>query len=37
MNELETTIHIAYFDNEGMPISGHSASKLIEGKWIDIL
>lgn len=32
----ETAIHITYFDNEGMPISGHSVSKLIEGKWIDI-
>jgi len=32
---LETAIHITYFDNEGMPISGHSVSKLMDGKWID--
>jgi len=31
----ETAIHVTYFDNEGVPISGHSVSKLIDGKWID--
>ncbi|KKP68473.1 MAG: hypothetical protein UR66_C0005G0020 [Candidatus Moranbacteria bacterium GW2011_GWE1_35_17] len=31
----KTAIHVTYFDNEGMPISGHSVCKLIEGKWID--
>lgn len=32
---LETAIHITYFDNEGIPLSGHSVSKFIDGKWID--
>ncbi len=29
----ETAIHITYFDNDGMPISGHSVYKLIDDKW----
>jgi len=32
---LETAIHITYFDNEGIPISGHSVVKFIDGKWKD--
>jgi len=31
----ETAIHVTYFDNEGMPISGHSMLKLINDKWIE--
>lgn len=29
----ETAIHITYFDNDGIPISGHSVYKLINDKW----
>lgn len=29
----ETAIHITYFDNDEIPISGHSVCKLIDGKW----
>jgi len=29
----ETAIHITYFDNGGIPISGHSVYKLIDGGW----
>jgi len=32
---LETAIHITYFDNDGVPISGHSVAKLIDGNWKD--
>ncbi|MFH0988119.1 MAG: hypothetical protein V1763_01975 [Parcubacteria group bacterium] len=32
---LETAIHVTYFDDEGMPISGHSLFKLINDKWIE--
>ena len=31
----DTAIHITYFDNDGIPISGHSVYKLIDGKWRD--
>jgi hypothetical protein len=33
----ETAIHVTYFDNDGIPISGHSVSKLIDDKWIDTI
>lgn len=32
---LETAIHITYFDNDEMPISGHSVLKLISDKWVE--
>jgi pimeloyl-ACP methyl ester carboxylesterase len=32
---LETAIHITYFDNDGVPISGTSVAKIIDGKWKD--
>ena len=32
---LETAIHITYFDNDGVPISGHSVYKLIDDNWKD--
>lgn len=28
-----TAIHVAHFNNEGLPISGRSVCKLIEGEW----
>lgn len=31
----ETAIHVTYFDNEGIPISGHSVAKLVDGEWVD--
>jgi len=31
----ETAVHITYFDNKGVPVSGHSVCKLIDGKWKD--
>jgi hypothetical protein len=30
----ETAIHATFFDPDGMPISGTSVAKLIDGKWI---
>jgi len=32
---LETAIHITYFDNDKMPISGHSLFKLIDDRWVE--
>lgn len=31
----ETAIHITYYDNDEIPISGHSVLKLINNKWIE--
>jgi len=31
----ETAIHVTYFDDQGVPISGHSTCKLIDDKWIE--
>lgn len=30
-----TEIHVTYFDDNGVPISGHSIAKLVDGKWKD--
>lgn len=32
---LETAIHLTYFDNDGIPVSGHSVYKLVDGKCKD--
>lgn len=31
----ETAIHITYFNNDGIPISGHSLFKLINDRWTE--
>ncbi len=33
----ETTIHVTYFDEDGIPVSGTSVLKLIDDKWVEIL
>jgi hypothetical protein len=30
---IHTTIHIAFFDTDEMPVSGTSVAELIDGKW----
>ena len=32
---LETAIHVTYFNNDGIPTSGSSVCKFIDGKWKD--
>jgi hypothetical protein len=31
----ETAIHVTYFDEDGIPVSGQSVLKLIDDKWIE--
>lgn len=31
----ETAIHITYFDEDGIPISGTSVLKLVDDKWVE--
>lgn len=33
----ETAIHVTYFDEDGIPVSGHSVLKLMDNKWIETL
>lgn len=30
---LETAVHVAFFNEEGVPVSGHSVAKFTNGKW----
>lgn len=32
---VETAIHVAYFDANGVPEGGHSVLKYIEGNWVE--
>jgi ribosomal protein S18 acetylase RimI-like enzyme len=31
---LETAVHVAFFDDEGYPVGGHSVAKYIKGEWV---
>ena len=28
-----TAVHVTFFDEEGIPVGGHSVAKYIDGKW----
>jgi hypothetical protein len=32
---LETAIHIAFFDADGIPIGGHSVCRCLNGEWVE--